>query len=112
MIEPCELGLLSRLGRLSTTKDNPDAVNICCDCKKAKRDLGIEQWAWIDGGEHSYSGNENRDEGGYFHNEVYAFVERDKYKFLGAPLAEKSSLKDRFGDDTPEPDTNESKMKG
>jgi len=39
-------------------------------------------------------------------------VERDKNEFLGAPLAEKGSLKERFGNDTPEPDTNEGKMKG
>ncbi|MBS1158071.1 MAG: hypothetical protein H6R15_490 [Proteobacteria bacterium] len=97
---------------MCAAKDKPDAVNVCCDCKKAKCDLGSEQWVGIDRGEHYCPGNENHNERRYFDNEVYAFVERDKNEFLGAPLAEKSSLKERFGDDAPEPDTNEGKMKG
>ena len=112
MIESRKLGLLIRMRGPRATKDEPDAINVRCDCKKAERDLGGEQRARIDEREHRRASGENHHERRYFHYEVYAFVKLDENELLGSALAEQGSLKNRFGDDAPEPDTNAGEMQG
>jgi hypothetical protein len=110
MVKVREFFPMSCTGCRGAIEDKPNAVDIRGNGEQSECYFGDEQRAGIGSGEHESARNKDNSERRNFNKQVNAFMQYGKNEFLRAALAEQSPFKQRFGENAPQPDANESEM--